>query len=96
MAAQADVPFVTRTHHDGYGGWLCLVRGSKAVWLARPANCWNTGRLQSNETTQDPTTRPEAFVSYGLNAGDALYIPRTWWHYVVTAGDSAMLMLWSN
>jgi hypothetical protein len=83
----------THTHFDDYNGFLCVVRGTKHVFVAEPGVCTNTGNLNPNETTQTPFDT-EGFVSYTLNAGDVLYIPKGFWHYVITHADTVLITLW--
>jgi mannose-6-phosphate isomerase-like protein (cupin superfamily) len=83
----------TSTHYDEYNGFLCVVRGTKQVYVASHATCSNTGKLNANETTQTPHDTA-GFVKYTLHAGDVLYVPSTHWHYVVTPAETVLITLW--
>lgn len=84
---------ITYTHYDEYNGFLCLVRGMKHVFVADPNACTNTGKLKPNETTQTPFDT-DGFIHYQLNAGDVLYIPKGFWHYVITPADTVLVTFW--
>ena len=84
---------ITYTHYDEYNGFLCVVRGTKTVFVAPPAACANHDRLKPNETPQTPFDTP-GFTRYDVKAGDILYIPKGFWHYVLTPADTVLITFW--
>lgn len=83
----------TSTHYDEFNGFLCVVKGSKRVYVAAPSACGNTGSRETNETTQTPFDTG-GFECYDLAAGDVLYVPGGHWHYVTTPAETVMLSFW--
>jgi hypothetical protein len=54
----------------------------------------NTPTRNENETDSNPHDGTSVFVKATLTAGDILYIPAGWWHYVESDPFSVMLNFW--
>lgn len=86
---------VARTHYDDYDGFLMVLQGAKTVYTAPPgAFAGSRERPQYAPLPSDPFECSGVFTRYELRAGDILYVPRGWWHYVVTPREVLMLTLW--
>jgi hypothetical protein len=96
-ALRADVPWpegiVSPLHFDVPDNLYVVVRGRKRFTLVAPRDSWNVhphGLLsgQAQYARLDPE-RPEGHPRYAhahpwvaeVGDGDALYIPRFWWHH---------------
>ena len=85
---------ITKTHFDDYNNIIILLNGSKTFYLAPQGSIINTPNKNENETDSSPHDGTSAFVKATLTAGDMLYIPLGWWHYVESRPNSIMLNFW--
>ncbi|KAL4430898.1 hypothetical protein ABPG75_006154 [Micractinium tetrahymenae] len=97
-------------HYDPYQNLLCVVRGSKSVWLAPPsATPWLSPQPLTHESANHSPadlSQPDLRRFPGLAralpllqrfqvaAGDALYIPEGWWHQVDSAEGTLAANFW--
>ena len=75
------------THRDTTASMLYVTSGSKSVWIAPP-----TATKMYQQSARDPnflTVNPHKAMKdsnewqhFKLNAGDAIQIPRGWWHNI--------------
>ena len=94
--------YVTKTHQDDYQNILAVLRGRKTFHLAHPLESHpdearrvkHRNRGYPSEAPDDTPTTRHFNYKVTLHAGDVLYIPRDWWHYVVTTQPSCMINLW--
>lgn len=93
----------TGLHYDYLDNIAVLLRGTKRFYLARPGTVERLGaaspkydrwaRLSSIGFADLAATQPQdgsLFVAE-LRAGDALYVPRGWWHEVINIEPSVLL-----
>jgi hypothetical protein len=87
---------IAPTHYDNSRNWLMLFGGQRRYVLAHPSQCKNLelypgGHPSARHASQDwskPVGTKE-FLSARLNevvldAGDALYLPTAWFHFIVS------------
>jgi hypothetical protein len=98
---------VTGLHHDDSNNWFCQVRGTKEVLLFGPAQTrhlspgrkfdWGTTLSDTDITRLANRSRPSVAFDRArglyarVEAGDALFIPKRWWHAVVAMEPSISL-----
>ena len=87
---------ITDTHQDDYDNILLIISGSKTFYLAAP----NSPYVKHRDVGEDweahdstPYTHKFDYVTT-LIAGDVLFIPRGWWHHVITHERSVMMNFW--
>lgn len=98
---------VTPLHTDPHHNLLCQVLGAKLVLLFAPDQAARLYPFEAGLTTnssQVDARAPDAarFPTYAaakglrcrLDAGQALYIPPGWWHYVESLSPSASVSFW--
>jgi hypothetical protein len=92
-------------HWDAPDSALCVVSGSKVVYLAPPewgvgvpsdqlAGCHHSRLIHECRlapATHGPSTPPDAWRVATLATGDAVYIPKGWWHQVVSAAGTVAI-----
>ena len=87
---------ITKTHWDDYENVLLILHGCKTFFLASPDSCSIKHRSKGEEW-EAPECRPSSHqfdYVVTLWPGDALFIPRQWWHYVETPDRGAMVNFW--
>ncbi|XP_067647599.1 bifunctional peptidase and arginyl-hydroxylase JMJD5 [Eurosta solidaginis] len=98
---------ISPLHYDPEHNLLCQVFGRKHVILAAPAD---TSKLYAHETEmlcntsqldaahldyeRYPLAAEVKFFNVILQAGDCLYIPPKWWHYVRAKSESFSVSFW--
>jgi hypothetical protein len=101
---------VTPPHTDPYHNLLCQVVGRKYVRLWPPAAApamyaaadglaTNTSRVDLDAPAAEtdaafPAHAGAPFWDCVLEAGEALFVPRGWWHYVKALAPSASVSYW--
>ncbi len=99
---------VTPAHIDPSQNLLCQVVGRKYVRLYAPEHAEamysgeggsltaNTGGvdIDAPDTERHPLFAAAPFLDCVLEAGQALYIPKRWWHYVKSLSTSASVNFW--
>tara|TARA_Y100000748_G_scaffold185761_2_gene155547 strand:+ start:1126 stop:1782 length:657 start_codon:yes stop_codon:yes gene_type:complete len=91
-----DGVFTTKAHIDDYNNLLLVLHGTKEFYLASP-NSEEVRHRKAGQLHEAPESCPSVRrfdFMVSLNAGDALYVPRNWWHHVVTKGRGAMVNFW--
>ena len=94
-------------HFDDYNNAALLLAGNKSFFIAPPnAMTWEDGprngkrneRLDVNPLIPGPYTEPPLaqWRLANLGPGDLLYLPRGWWHYVVSEPHSVMTNVWTG
>ncbi len=99
---------VTRLHYDAGGahGWLGQVSGRKLFILFPPSDGPNlyalSGETRTQQSTIDPLSRdviethPDLAATHPrwcvVRPGEALLIPRGWWHYAAALDGSITVM----
>jgi lysine-specific demethylase 8 len=97
----------TPLHTDPHHNLLCQVAGAKYVRLYSPAQdaalyphpaglATNSSRVDLDGVDDDafPAFRAAPFVDCVLEAGQALYIPPRWWHYVRALTPAFSVSYW--
>ena len=87
----------TPLHFDRHRNLLCHCVGTKDVLLWPPST-----RVPANAPPNENTSSrvdcavapPPGAAAARLEAGDVLFVPRGWWHYVATRRTSLSLSLW--
>ncbi|CAM9583128.1 unnamed protein product [Chrysoparadoxa australica] len=97
---------VSPCHHDPYHNLLAQVVGSKRVVLVDPVHSKrmypHSGRMSNTSQVDvgnpDLSVHPEFAgtpqMSILLRAGEVLYIPPTWWHYIQSLEVSFSVSFW--
>lgn len=98
---------VSPMHHDPKHNLLCQVFGHKRIILAAPEDTPNLypheGKMLENTSRVDaehidvdqfPLTQNVKFHTLTLYAGEMLYIPPKWWHYVRSLEKSFSVSFW--
>ena len=87
------------THYDDYVNIACVLSGCKYFFLLAPgyhAGMTTTAGVPPNE---QPSVSPTNTTSLAwqvavLNPDDVLMIPKGWWHWVASDGDTVMVNEW--
>lgn len=100
---------ISPLHYDPKHNLLCQVFGRKHVILASPEDSEKLypypGELLSNTSQVDieainldefPLAKSAQFYHVTIEAGDCLYIPPKWWHYVRAESPSFSISFWWN
>lgn len=97
---------ISSMHTDPKQNLLCQVFGEKLLILAAPeysTNLYPHDGILNNTSKIDPTnlnfeefplSRKVKFFRVHLKAGDILFIPKLWWHYVQSLTPSASVSFW--
>ena len=94
-------------HFDDYNNVALVLAGNKSFFIAPPNTmAWEDGprsgkrneRLDVNPFIPGPYTEPSLaqWQIANLGPGDLLYLPRGWWHYVVSEPHSIMTNVWTG
>ena len=90
------------THFDDYDNLALVLVGGKTFYVAPPSTFRDSPRLgKSNErkgvSPHDRLTsdRNQWQVAH-LQAGDILYLPKGWWHYVDSIPQTVMTNVWAQ
>jgi len=92
----------TGLHIDTANGLLCQVRGKKWVKLAAPHHLphfyldndfFSSVNLFDPNFHQYPKAQHARIIDVELQAGEALFIPATWWHQVISLDESISMTL---
>lgn len=91
------------THFDDYNNAALVLAGKKTFYIAPPgALKWEDGhrngrrneRLDVEPLYLEPPL--DAWQVAVLGPGDVLYLPKRWWHFVVTEQKSVMTNVWTD
>jgi lysine-specific demethylase 8 len=97
---------ISSMHTDAKHNLLCQVIGEKLIILASPAETMNLypyDSILSNTSQIDaenldfekfPLTKKVKFKRIILRAGEMLYIPKNYWHYVRSLTPSISISFW--
>lgn len=97
---------ISTMHTDIKHNLLCQVFGEKQIILAAPADSpslYAYEGILNNTSKVDPThldieefplAKTVKFYNIILKAGDLLFMPRMWWHYVQSLSASASVSFW--
>ncbi|XP_053953685.1 bifunctional peptidase and arginyl-hydroxylase JMJD5 isoform X2 [Anastrepha ludens] len=98
---------ISPLHYDPEHNLLCQVFGKKQIILAAPTDTpklyahdsemlCNTSQLDATRLDFDrfPLAAEVSFYNVTLQAGDCLYIPPKWWHYVRAESESFSVSFW--
>lgn len=98
---------ISPMHHDPKHNLLCQVFGRKYIILAAPEDTANLypheNKMLENTSCVDaehidleefPLTSNVKFYKFTLYAGEMLYIPPKWWHYVRSLDKSFSVSFW--
>ena len=89
-------------HFDDYDNLALIVVGSKTFYIAPPATFYDAPRIgEENErrgvSPHDRLTSEVAQWQVArLLAGDILYLPKRWWHYVDSTPHTVMTNVWAR
>jgi hypothetical protein len=95
------------THFDDYNNTALVLAGNKSFFIAPPdAMKWEDGlrngkqneRLNVDPFVPGPYPEPSLakWLLADLGPGDMLYLPRSWWHFVVSEPHSVMTNVWTG
>lgn len=99
---------ISTMHTDDKHNLLCQVMGEKLIILASPeeaSNLYPYDGLLNNTSQIDPEnldfqefplTKNVKFFKLILKAGETLYIPKLWFHYVRSLTPSISVSFWFN
>uniref|UniRef100_A0A1A9ZF00 JmjC domain-containing protein n=1 Tax=Glossina pallidipes TaxID=7398 RepID=A0A1A9ZF00_GLOPL len=98
---------VSPLHYDPKHNLLCQVFGSKRIILASPKDSQylyaheseflkNTSQIEADAVDYHkfPLVANVKFYYLNLQAGDCLYMPPRWWHYVKSLSPSFSISFW--
>jgi [protein]-arginine 3-hydroxylase / protease len=97
---------ISTMHTDDKHNLLCQILGEKLVILAAPAESENLYAYEGllNNTSQVdpenlnfdefPRSKSVKFLKVTLKAGEMLYIPKMWFHYVRSLSTSISVSFW--
>lgn len=97
---------ISTMHTDDKHNFLCQVMGEKLVILAAPTeseNLYTYEGLLNNTSQVDPEnldlkefplTKNVKFLKIVLQAGEMLFIPKLWFHYVRSLTNSISVSFW--
>lgn len=98
---------ISPCHYDPYDNILVQISGEKEIILFNPSQSdllypalgtmqKNTSNvnIQSPDYTLHPLAKNLRGYRIHLRAGDGLYIPKKWWHFVSSAGLSCSVNYW--
>lgn len=98
---------ISPLHYDPEHNLLCQVFGRKHIILAAPTDTpnlyphdtemlCNTSQLDAAQLDYEifPLAAQATFYNVTLQAGDCLYIPPKWWHYVRAESASFSVSFW--
>ena len=92
----------TPTHFDDYDSVALVLVGAKTFYVAPPALVHQAGRGMCHESSAHPLRPgapseqavPQPFWRVDVAAGCLLYLPRGWWHHVVSEPHTVMVCAW--
>ena len=92
----------TPTHFDDYDSVALVLVGAKTFYVAPPALVHRAGPGMCHESSAHPLrpgtpseqAMPQPFWRVDVPAGCLLYLPRGWWHHVVSAPHTVMVCAW--
>ena len=92
----------TTTHFDEYESVAFVLVGAKTFYVATPDLVFQTGRGRQHESSANPfrpgspreQAVPQPFLKIDVPAGCMLFLPRGWWHFVVSQAHTVMLCAW--
>lgn len=92
----------TATHYDDYDSVALVLVGVKTFCIAPPSLVRQTGRGRLNESSAHPFVTgspkeqavPQPFWRVELTEGNLLFLPRGWWHFVVSDPKTMMMCAW--
>jgi len=93
---------IAETHYDGGRNFVAMLRGSKRYVLSPPEDCpnlylWPRGHPEGRHSKADwskldldeyPLMKQAKATQVVVRAGEVLYIPSYWFHYIVSQGGS--------
>lgn len=92
---------ITKWHYDGHDNFLYVKEGQKTVYLAPPNSLSSQSMFSlfnnhlSNKNNHN--NRKKSLWKTTLKKNDCLFIPKGWWHYVVSTGDLTIAInFWGN
>ena len=92
----------TATHFDDYESIAFVLVGAKTFYVAAPNLVFQTGKRGQHESSAHPfrpgSSReqavPQPFLKIEVPAGCLLFLPRGWWHFVVSQAHTVMVCAW--
>lgn len=81
----------TNVHWDTHDVFVVQLKGKKHWQVYEPTFKLPISTQISNDHKEDVPKNP--YLETVLNAGDALYVPRGWWHRVAPIGDNDTISL---
>lgn len=93
---------IAETHYDGGRNFVAMLRGSKRYLLSPPVDCpnlylWPRGHPEGRHSKADwsqldlekyPLMKRATGTQVVVRAGEVLYIPSYWFHYIVSQDGS--------
>ena len=90
---------ITKWHYDGHDNFLYVIKGKKTIFLAEPNSIISksTFSLFSNHAEEGQRIRRKRVTKSIIREGECIYIPKGWWHYVISEGNiNVAVNYWGN
>jgi len=95
-------PNLTRLHYDRADNFVRVLRGTKVFTIlppAAPAHAspfWGNGNVNFSKVDAAPDFDKHGGYRVELEPGDLFYLPRSWWHHVVSSPGAAVNFWWDE
>jgi len=92
----------TRLHYDRADNFVRLLRGKKTFTILPPHSAahaspfWAKGNVNFSRLHEAPDFEKRGGYRVELEPGDLFFLPRNWWHHVVSSPGAAVNFWWDE